>query len=103
MSPLAETLSRDDMMALALYFSQKRWPDLQQPPAPPDVAARAVRAERLRGGAGRAAGCRGRAGPGERLVRVSRLPPGSVPGRRHPAPRRRPIPGISPADDAGLP
>ena len=44
MSPLAETLSRDDMMALALYFSQKRWPDLQQPPAPPDVAAKAVRA-----------------------------------------------------------
>ena len=33
MSPLAETLAREDMMALALYFSQKRWPDLQQPPA----------------------------------------------------------------------
>ena len=44
MSPLAETLAREDMMALALYFSQKRWPDLQQPAAPPDVAARAVRA-----------------------------------------------------------
>src|SRR4029078_11679622 len=44
MSPLAETLSRDDMMALALYFSQKRWPARQQPPAPPDVVARAVRA-----------------------------------------------------------
>ena len=44
MSPLAQTLERDDMMALALYFSQKRWPDLQQPPAPPDVAARAIRA-----------------------------------------------------------
>jgi cytochrome c553 len=44
MSPLAQTLARDDMMALALYFSQKRWPDLQQPPAPPDVAARAIRA-----------------------------------------------------------
>ena len=44
MSPLAETLARDDMMALALYFSQKRWPDLQQPAAPPDVAAVAVRA-----------------------------------------------------------
>jgi cytochrome c553 len=44
MSPLAETLARDDMMALALYFSQKRWPDLQQPAAPPDVAASAVRA-----------------------------------------------------------
>src|SRR3979411_2732432 len=44
MSPLAQTLERDDMMALALYFSQKPWPDLQQPPAPPDVAARAIRA-----------------------------------------------------------
>ena len=44
MSPLAETMAREDMMALALYFSQKRWPDLQQPAAPRDVAARAVRA-----------------------------------------------------------
>jgi cytochrome c553 len=43
MSPLAQTLERDDMMALALYFSQKRWPDLQQPQAPPDVATRATR------------------------------------------------------------
>src|SRR4029078_1183346 len=50
MSPLAETLSRDDMMALALYFSQKRWPDLQQPSAPPDVAARAGRAHGSRWG-----------------------------------------------------
>src|SRR5712692_9709873 len=44
MSPLAQTLERNDMMALALYFSQKRWPDLQQPPAPPAVAAQAQRA-----------------------------------------------------------
>jgi cytochrome c553 len=44
MSPLAQTLERDDMMALALYFSQKKWPDQQQPPSPPDVAARAQRA-----------------------------------------------------------
>jgi cytochrome c553 len=44
MSPLAQTLERDDMMALALYFSQKPWPDLQQQPAPPDVAKRAVAA-----------------------------------------------------------
>jgi cytochrome c553 len=44
MSPIAQTIERDDMMALALYFSQKRWPDLQQPPAPADVAARATRA-----------------------------------------------------------
>jgi cytochrome c553 len=44
MSPLAQTMERDDMMALALYFSQKPWPDLQQPPAPPDVAKRAIAA-----------------------------------------------------------
>jgi len=44
MSPLAQTLERDDMMALALYFSQKPWPNLQQPAAPADVAARATRA-----------------------------------------------------------
>ena len=44
MSPLAQTLERDDMMALALFFSQKKWPDLQQPPSPSDVTARATRA-----------------------------------------------------------
>jgi cytochrome c553 len=44
MSPLAQTLERDDMMALALYFSQKKWPDLQQSLAPAGVAARAARA-----------------------------------------------------------
>lgn len=44
MSPLAQTLERDEMMALALYFSQKPWPNLQLPPAPADVAARAQRA-----------------------------------------------------------
>ena len=44
MSPLAQALERDDMMALAHYFAKKRWPGLQQPPAPPDVAARAQRA-----------------------------------------------------------
>src|SRR5437016_14425615 len=37
MSALAQSLERDDMLALALYFSQKRWPDLQQPPASPQV------------------------------------------------------------------
>ena len=44
MTPLAQSLERDDMMALALYFSQKPWPNLQQPPAPADVTARATRA-----------------------------------------------------------
>src|SRR5262249_52191545 len=41
MSPIAESLSREDMQALALYFSQKPWPDLQQPRAGRDIAARA--------------------------------------------------------------
>src|SRR5690349_7159495 len=38
MSPVAEQLERDDMFALAKYFSQKKWPSLGQPAAPPDVA-----------------------------------------------------------------
>ncbi len=41
MSPIAQSLSRDDMAALALYFSQEPWPNLQLPRAPADVAARA--------------------------------------------------------------
>lgn len=44
MSPVAETLSRDDMMALATLFSHKQWPILGQPPAPHDVAMKAARA-----------------------------------------------------------
>jgi cytochrome c553 len=44
MGPIAQSLERDDMMALALYFSQKAWPDLQQPRAPHDVAVRAQQA-----------------------------------------------------------
>jgi cytochrome c553 len=44
MSPIAEQLERDDMFAQAKYFSQKKWPSLGQPAAPPEVAARARRA-----------------------------------------------------------
>src|SRR5215831_10289922 len=44
MSPIAQSLGRDDMLALALYFSKKPWPDLQQPRAPADVASRAQKA-----------------------------------------------------------
>ena len=40
MSPVAEALQRDDLMALAQYFSKKPWPKLQQPRAPADVATR---------------------------------------------------------------
>ncbi len=41
MSPIAQSLERADMQALALYFSQKPWPDLQQPRASREVAGRA--------------------------------------------------------------
>jgi cytochrome c553 len=41
MSPIAQSLERADMQALALYFSQKPWPDLQQPRAAREVGARA--------------------------------------------------------------
>src|SRR5215467_13238447 len=33
MGPVAQTLERDDMLAIALYFSQKPWPNLSQPRA----------------------------------------------------------------------
>jgi cytochrome c553 len=42
MAPFVEEMERDDMMALAEYFSQKPWPDLTQPLAPDGVAARAL-------------------------------------------------------------
>src|ERR1700760_709387 len=41
MQPIASTFERDDMLAIAEYFSKKPWPDLGQPRAPKDVAARA--------------------------------------------------------------
>jgi cytochrome c553 len=44
MAAVVAGLERDDMMALAQYFSQKAWPGLGQPPAPPAVAAQALRA-----------------------------------------------------------
>jgi len=44
MSPIAEALPREDLMALAQYFSKKPWPSLQQPRPSADVAALAKRA-----------------------------------------------------------
>jgi cytochrome c553 len=44
MSPLAEALPREDLMALAQYFSKKSWPSLQQLRPAADVAAVAKRA-----------------------------------------------------------
>ncbi len=41
MGPIAATLEKADMMALAAYFSKLKWPNLGQPDAPGDVAAKA--------------------------------------------------------------
>ena len=41
MSPIAATLSRDDLLPLAEYFSKLKWPNLGQPEAPQDVASKA--------------------------------------------------------------
>jgi cytochrome c553 len=38
MAPFVENLSRDDMLALAAYFSARPWPNLQQPRASADDA-----------------------------------------------------------------
>jgi len=42
MGPVTQDLSRDDMLAIALYFSQQSWPDLRQPRAASATAARAA-------------------------------------------------------------
>jgi cytochrome c553 len=44
MQPIASAFERDDMLAIADYFSKKPWPDLGQPRAPKDLAERAVKA-----------------------------------------------------------
>jgi cytochrome c553 len=45
MQPIASSLEKDDMLAIAEYFSAKPWPDLRQPRSPKDVSARALSAE----------------------------------------------------------
>src|ERR1700722_20638989 len=46
MSAVVASLAPDDLLALAQYFSQKPWPNLQQPAAPPAVAARASQVDK---------------------------------------------------------
>jgi cytochrome c553 len=41
MNPIAAQLENDDQLALAAYFSKQKWPSLQQPAAPNDVATKA--------------------------------------------------------------
>ncbi len=42
MEPIAQALQRDEMLAIALYFSKKNWPNLRQPRAETVIAAQAV-------------------------------------------------------------
>jgi cytochrome c553 len=44
MQPIASSMEREDMLAIAEYFSTKPWPNLGQPRAPKEIAARAVSA-----------------------------------------------------------
>ena len=44
MSPVVEMLERQDLLALAEYFSKKPWPRTAAPSAPREVAERAARA-----------------------------------------------------------
>jgi cytochrome c553 len=41
MSPVAAALQQEDLLPLAGYFTKKKWPNLNQPPAAQDVAAKA--------------------------------------------------------------
>lgn len=41
MAGIVESLTKADMEALATYFSEQKWPKLEQPPAPADVAHQA--------------------------------------------------------------
>jgi cytochrome c553 len=44
MQPIASAFERDEMLAIADYFSKKPWPDLGQPRAPKEVSDRALKA-----------------------------------------------------------
>jgi cytochrome c553 len=46
MQPIASTFEKDDMLAIAEYFSKKPWPDLGQPRSPKDISERALTANR---------------------------------------------------------
>jgi cytochrome c553 len=45
MQPIAASFEKEDMLAIAEYFSKKPWPDLGQPRAPKYVSERALSAE----------------------------------------------------------
>src|ERR1700739_222145 len=41
MQPIASSMERDDLQAIAEYFSKKPWPDLDHPRAPKKISDRA--------------------------------------------------------------
>jgi cytochrome c553 len=45
MQPIVSAFEKDDMLAIAEFFSQKPWPDLGQPRPAKDVSSRALSAE----------------------------------------------------------
>jgi cytochrome c553 len=45
MQPIVASFEKEDMLAIAEYFSKKPWPDLGQPLAPKDISERALNAE----------------------------------------------------------
>ena len=83
MAPIAATLEKEDMLALAAHFTKLKWPNLQQPSAPPAVAKKAE--------------------SGQRVDRLQGLPPRAFPGGRHHRASRRAMAGISASDHDGLP
>jgi cytochrome c553 len=44
MGPIAAQLEKEEMRALAAYFSKLKWPNLQQPLPPANIAAKAISA-----------------------------------------------------------
>lgn len=46
MGPIAATLEKEDMRALAAHFTKLPWPNLDQPEAPKEVATQALRASK---------------------------------------------------------
>lgn len=42
MQPIVDDLKRETLKALAAHFTERRWPDVGRPPAPPTVAKRAA-------------------------------------------------------------
>jgi cytochrome c553 len=44
MEPIAAQLQQEELLPLAEYFSKQKWPNLQQPSAPDDVATKAQKA-----------------------------------------------------------